>query len=76
LTDDETKEKYVASLIGQELNPIDISDMNLDAVAIKTVGQLLTKEYSSVSSLSKESIAKCDKVVELLGLDKQRGKYF
>jgi hypothetical protein len=36
----------------------------------------LNDEHINVSSLSKETIKKCDIVVEKLRLDKHRGKYF
>jgi hypothetical protein len=50
--------------------------MGLDASAIKIVGKLMNDDHSKVCSLSKETIQKCDQVVEKLRLDKNRGKYF
>jgi hypothetical protein len=79
LTLDQRKERLAESLkneLGQINNPVDIIEMGLDATAIRIVGKLMNDDHQKVSSLSKETIAKCDLVVEKLRLDKNRGKYF
>jgi hypothetical protein len=62
--------------MGKENNPIDITKLELDAVAIKTVCLLINEDPNLVGPLSCDILFKCDKVVEILGLDKHRARYF
>jgi hypothetical protein len=62
--------------MGQINNPIDIVHLGLDALAIKTVCHLINDDPNIVGPLSLENLNKCDKVVEVLGLDKHRARYF
>lgn len=65
------------SRVGQRLNPLDISDLELDPVYIKIVAQLISfDDHKNVPSLTQEDIKECDKVVERLMLDRQRAVYF
>lgn len=63
--------------LGQENNPIDISQYGLEPVYIKLVAQLVSsKDHTNVPSLSKEQVRECDIVVEKLLLDRRRSVYF
>lgn len=58
-------------------NPLDLSELNLDPLHIKIVAMLVSFDnHSSVPSLTKQDIKKCDEVVKVLMLDRQRSAYF
>ena len=57
--------------IGQLKNPIDISDFDLEPVYIKMVAQLISfEDHLNIPSLTKDDIKECDRVVNLLMLDR------
>ena len=63
--------------IGQVNNPLDLSELDLDPLHIKIVAMLVSFDnHSSVPSLTKQDIKKCDEVVKVLMLDRQRSAYF
>ena len=69
-------EEEAKKRLGQEDNPLDISDYNIEPKYIKLVAQLLSDKYHQVPSLTIANIKECDKIVEVLMLDRERAKYF
>ena len=49
---------------------------DVDGIYIKMVADLLDEDENVAPSLTKEDVENCDRVVEVLGLDKERSKYF
>ena len=62
--------------LGHMNNPFDLRPYGITYKALGIVNQLLRDDHTMITTLTLEEVKECDKVVEELGLDKYRARYF
>ena len=62
--------------IGSENEPFDLAPFEIDIKYLLIVVKLISNDHNLIVSLKPEEVAKCDKIIRNLALDKYRSTYF
>lgn len=62
--------------IGGRKNPFDLCKFRIKSKAFRNVCMLISDDHQEVDNLKVEDVMECDKVVQVLNLDKYRAWYF
>lgn len=69
-------EDFQMDAVGTINDPFDLHEFHIDPKTLINVAKLLTKDHKLITSMSLTEVKKCDKVVQVLGLDKYRSTYW